>query len=49
MKKNKKATRKELIDCIKQLLCKDWDCAWDGRGGKDPSIIAKEILDKEKL
>lgn len=46
--KNKKATRKELIACIKALLSRDWDCEWDGRFGKNPSEVAKEILEREK-
>lgn len=46
--KFKRATRKELIACIKALLKKDWDCEWDGRCGIDPSIIAKEFLRAEE-
>lgn len=48
MKKNKKATRKELITCIQALLCRDWDCEWDGRFGKNPTEVAKDILEREK-
>jgi hypothetical protein len=46
--KIKKATRKELIACIHALLCGDWDCEWDGRFGKNPTEVARDILKREK-
>ena len=46
--KIKKATRKELIACIQALLCRDWDCEWDGRFGKNPIEVARDILKREK-
>ena len=44
----KKATRKELIECIQALLSRDWDCEWDGRFGKNPTEVASDILKREK-
>ena len=49
MKNNKKASRKELIECIKSLLSRDWECEWDGRAGKNPADIAVDILKREGL
>jgi hypothetical protein len=44
----KRVTRKELIACIQALLSRDWDCEWDGRFGKNPTEVAKDILKREK-